>query len=146
MPKLLLFIALCSFVWNYSIPKRYWCYEQGIGRCGRRLFRLMFLRFATKVGAKTARWTALTILFVAWLILAFYCVAVTAYFSAWGLKMVALFTAVLATVSFVQDYAQAYSSFTEWCYSQEDNVLFLAKGCWEIVLGGLVLVQTFLQM
>lgn len=141
MPKLFMLIACCSFLWNFSIPERYMRFEQGEKLCGRRPIRLLLLKLAGKVGCVMARNTALAIMFAIWLALCWYFMAVIAFFHVHGPKVVAVVAATLATLSFGHDMAHAHRNFTEWCYSQEDNAIFLAKGCWEIVLAGLVVIN-----
>ena len=143
MLEFLAFFACCSFIWNYSIPKRYMRYEKGHRIIGRRTVRLQFLRLARRAGLKTARVVTLCTIFLAWLGLSFYFFAVSIYFSSIGLKTVAMLGAVLASVTFWQDIDHIQRNFTEWCYNQEDNVILLAKGCWELVLAGLVFINIF---
>lgn len=144
MQKLILVVACFSLVWNYSIPKRYMKYEEGNCICGRRQVRLLFLKLSGRAGQKIARITALLSLFFTWFILCGYFTAITASFNANGMKVVAMVTAVFATITIWQDMAYVYHNFVEWCYNQEDNIIVLAKGCWEIVLAALVVINIFI--
>ncbi|HWR41328.1 MAG TPA: hypothetical protein VN611_17685 [Patescibacteria group bacterium] len=143
MQNLLIVIACISLLWNHSIPQRFMQYEEGNVLCGRRTLRILLMRLAGKVGVKAARATAVFVMMLAWATLFWYFLAVSVTFSAFGLKIVALFAAILGTLVFVQDMAKACRNFAEWCYNQEDDILSLSKGCWEIILAGLVVVNIF---
>ncbi|WP_425057796.1 hypothetical protein SCACP_23370 [Sporomusa carbonis] len=144
MQKLLLVVACCSFLWNYTIPRRYMRYEDGKVLCGRRLIRIALLKLASRIGSKLARNLTLILIFLTWVILSCYFIAISAAFSTIGLKAVAMLAATLGTLALWQDMAFAYRNFAEWCYSQEDSIILVSKGCWEIVLAGLVFVNIFL--
>lgn len=144
MHKLLLVMACCSFVWNYSIPQRYMRYEKGQVLCGRRFIRLALLKLARHAGAKVARRVTLILIFLAWITLSCYFIAISAAFPTIGLKTVAMLTATLGTIGLWQDMAAAYHNFTEWCYNQEDNIIMVSKGCWEIVLAGLLFINIYI--
>ncbi len=144
MQKLLLVIACCSFVWNYTIPQRYMRYEKGQVLCGRRLIRMALLKLASHAGAKVARRLTLILLFLAWMTLSCYFIAISAMFPTIGLKTVAMLAATLGTLGLWQDMAAAYRNFPEWCYNQEDNIIMVTKGCWEIVLVGLLFINIYM--
>ena len=146
MQHLLIVIACVSLLWNRSIPRRFMQYEEGNILCGRRTLRILLMKLAGRVGVKIARATAVLLMLVAWLMLFWYFLAVSVTFSAFGLKVVALFAAILGTLVFIQEMAKAYRNFAEWCYNQEDDILSLSKGCWEIVLAGLVVVNNFFHI
>ncbi|SDE18820.1 hypothetical protein [Sporomusa acidovorans] len=145
MQKLLLVIACCSIVWNYDIPQRYRSYEKGQVLCGRRLIRLALLKMARRVGSKVARRLTLGLIFLTWIILSCYFIAISAAFPTIGLTVVALLAAILGTIALWQDMAGAYRNFTEWCYNQEDSIILVTKGCWEIILAGLIFINLFLD-
>lgn len=143
MQKLLLVMACCSIVWNYDIPQRYRRYENGQVLCGRRLVRLTLLRMGRHVGAKAARRLTLMLLFLSWMTLSCYFIAISAAFQTIGLKLVALLAAILGTIVLWQDMEGAYRNFTEWCYNQEDSIILVTKGCWEIILAGLIFINVY---
>lgn len=143
MQKLLLLMACCSIVWNYDIPNRYRRYEKGQILCGRRMVRLVLLKIARSLGAKIARGLTLVLLFSVWILLSCYFLAISAAFTTIGLKVVALLAAVLGTIVLWQDMASAYRNFTEWCYNQEDSIISVTKGCWEIILAGLIFINIY---
>ena len=146
MQNLLIVIACVSLLWNRSIPRRFMQYEEGNVLCGRRTLRMWMMKLAGKVGVKTARVTAVLIMLLAWVALFWYFLAISVTFSAFGLKVVSLFAAILGTLVFVQEMAKACRNFAEWCYNQEDDILSLSKGCWEIILAGLVVVNNFFHL
>ncbi|BBB92637.1 MAG TPA: hypothetical protein PKA28_03595 [Methylomusa anaerophila] len=141
MHKVLLLVACCSFLWNYDIPQRYMSCEKGKVRCGRRLIRLALLKLGRRVGAKAARQITLALIFLVWLCLSCYFIAVGAFFHTTGPKVVSMLAAILGTMALGQEMAHAYRNFAEWCYNREENVLMVSKGCWEIILAGLVFVN-----
>jgi len=143
MQKLLFVLACCSIVWNYDIPRRYSRYEKGQVLCGRRMVRLALLKVARSVGANFARCLTLTLLFSVWMLLSCYFLAISAAFSTIGLKVVALLAAILGTIALWQDMAGVYRNFTEWCYNQEDSIIGVTKGCWEIILAGLIFINIY---
>ena len=143
MQKLLLVVACCSIVWNYDIPQRYSRYEKGQVLCGRRLIRLALLKVARRVGSNVARRLTLMLLFLTWMILSCYFIAISAAFPRIGLKVVAVLAAILGTITLWQDMAGAYRNFTEWCYNQEDSIILVTKGCWEIILAGLIFINVY---
>ncbi|CQR74186.1 hypothetical protein SOV_23130 [Sporomusa ovata DSM 2662] len=145
MQKLLLVMACCSIVWNYDIPQRYRRYENGQVLCGRRLVRLTLLRMGRHVGAKVARRLTLMLLFFSWMSLSCYFIAISATFQTIGLKLVALLAAILGTIVLWQDMEGAYRNFTEWCYNQEDSIILVTKGCWEIILAGLIFINVYVM-
>ncbi len=144
MQKLLLLMACCTIVWNYDIPQRYTRYENGQVLCGRRVVRLALLKVARCVGSKVARCLAITLLFLVWMLLSCYFLAISAAFPTIGLKVVALLAAILGTIALWQDIAGAYRNFTEWCYNQEDSIILVTKGCWEIILAGLIFINVYM--
>lgn len=144
MQKMLLIIACCSFLWNYTIPQRYMRYEKGEILCGRRFSRMALLKLARHAGSKVARRVALILLFFVWIILSCYFIIISAVFPTIGLKTVAMLTAILGTIGLWQDMEAANRNFTEWCYNQEDNMIMLSKGCLEIVLAGLIFINIYL--
>lgn len=144
MVKLFILVSCCSVLWNYSIPQRYRRYEEGRILCGRRMIRLFFMKAGGKIGAETAREFTIAALFSTWLVLCGYFAAAACYFNVIGIKIVALLAAALNTFAFWQDIGHIHRNFAEWCYSQEDNIILVTKGCWEIVLAGLILVHLFL--
>ncbi|MBP2635690.1 MAG: hypothetical protein H6Q72_1597 [Firmicutes bacterium] len=143
MQKLLLVLACCSIVWNYDIPQRYSRYEKGQVIYGRRMVRLLLLKVARSIGSKFARCLTLLLLFSVWVFLSCYFLAISAAFSTIGLKVVALLAAILGTIALWQDMAGAYLNFTEWCYNQEDSIIGVTKGCWEIILAGLIFINIY---
>jgi len=143
MQKLLLVMACCSIVWNYDIPQRYRRYENGQVLCGRRLIRLTLLKMGRHVGAKIARSLTLMLLFLSWMSLSCYFIAISATFTTIGLKLVALLAAILGTIVLWQDMEGAYRNFTEWCYNQEDSIILVTKGCWELILAGLIFINVY---
>ena len=143
MQKLILIVACCSLVWNYSIPKRYMQYEAGEPICGRRKIRQMFLKLVRVTGLKLAKALTSLSLLIAWFMLCGYFSLITISFKANGMKVVAVFAAVLATIVLWQDLSHVHHHFAEWCYNQEDNKIALVKGCWEIVLAVLVFINYF---
>ncbi|HWR43044.1 hypothetical protein [Sporomusa sp.] len=145
MQKLLLVIACCSFLWNYTIPQRYMRYEKGQVLCGRRFIRLALLKLASHAGSTIARRLTLALIFLTWVALSSYFIASSTAFPTIGLKVVAMLAATLGTIALWQDMAAAYRNFTEWCYNQEDSLITVSKGCWEIVLAGLICVNMFLR-
>ncbi|HWR07404.1 hypothetical protein [Sporomusa sp.] len=145
MQKLLLIIACCSFLWNYTIPQRYMRYEKGQILCGRRLIRMALLKLVSHAGSTIARSLTLVLIFLTWVVLSCYFIASSAAFPAFGLKVVALLAAILGTITLWQDMASAYRNFTEWCYNQEDSLITVSKGCWEIVLAGLICINMMLK-
>lgn len=145
MQKLLLVMACCTIVWNYDIPQRYRRYEKGQVLCGRRTVRLALLKLARLVGSKIARRLTLMLLFLAWMLLSCYFLAISAAFPTIGLKVVALFAAIFGTLALWQDMAAAYRNFTEWCYNQEDSIILVTKGCWEIILAGLIFINIVIR-
>lgn len=144
MQKLLLLMACCSILWNYNIPQRYMRYEEGHVLCGRRPLRLALLKVAGYAGSKVARRLTLMLIFLAWMTLSCYFIAISAVFPTIGLKVVATLAATLGTIGLWQDMAAAYRNFTEWCYNQEDSIIMVSKGCWEIILAGLIFVNVYL--
>ncbi|MDF2875002.1 MAG: hypothetical protein K0R22_1685 [Sporomusa sp.] len=145
MQKLLLIIACCSFLWNYTIPQRYMRYEKGQILCGRRLIRMALLKLVNHAGSTIARSLTLVLIFLTWVVLSCYFIASSAAFPAFGLKVVALLASILGTITLWQDMASAYRNFTEWCYNQEDSLITVSKGCWEIVLAGLICINMVLK-
>ena len=143
MQKLLLVMACCSIVWNYDIPQRYRRYENGQVLCGRRLIRLALLKLARRIGSTVTKRLTLMLLFLTWMSLSCYFLAISAAFSTIGLKLVALLAAILGTIALWQDMAGAYRNFTEWCYNQEDSIILVTKGCWEIILAGLIFINVY---
>lgn len=143
MQKLLLVLACCSIVWNYDIPQRYSRYEKGQVIYGRRMVRLLLLKVARSIGSKFACYLTLMLLFSVWVLLSCYFLAISAAFSTIGLKVVALLAAILGTIALWQDMAGAYRNFTEWCYNQEDSIILVTKGCWEIILAGLIFINIY---
>lgn len=144
MQKLLLIMAFCSFVWNLDIPQRYMRYENGHMLCGRRLIRMALLKLAGYAGSKVAKQVTILLIFLAWITLSCYFFTISTVFPTIGLKAVAMLAATLGTIGLWQDMAAAYRNFPEWCYSQEDNIIMVSKGCWEIVLAGLVVIKVYL--
>lgn len=145
MQELLLIMAFCSFVWNLDIPQRYMRYEKGNVLCGRRHIRMALLKLAGYAGSRVARHVTVMLIFLAWMILSCYFFTISALFPAIGLKAVAMLAATLGTIGLWQDMAAVYKNFPEWCYNQEDNIIMVSKGCWEIVLAGLIFIRIFLS-
>jgi hypothetical protein len=108
------------------------------------MVRLELLKLARCFGSKVARYITLTLLFSVWIILSCYFLVTTAIFPTIGLKAVASLATVLGTIAMWQDMVGAYRNFTEWCYNQEDSIILVTKGCWEIILAGLIFINVYI--
>ncbi|VBB08695.1 Hypothetical protein LUCI_3973 [Lucifera butyrica] len=144
MIKVFLFFAIFSTLWNYSIPRRYREYEAGTRTGGKRAYRLLLMDLARKTGIKGIRYLVLFFLVFGWLILTGYFVTVSVYFDTYGLNAAAAMTAILTTIALLKDMQSVHTNFLQWCYEQDDTVLDVTRGCWEMILAGLVLVRIFL--
>ena len=137
--------AVFFIILNYDIPLRYKRFEKGLFLNGRRTLRVKLLRIARFFGSKWAKIITLLLLTIWWIIFTFYCVMATTTLTSIGITFVAFIAALFCTYIYLMDFRHAYMNFPEWCYSQEDNEILIAKGCWEIVLSSLIVIHMLLQ-